>query len=320
MICAQNVLLGKVYTLAEHEENVRRLKSGEITSEEWKAAYERLKASKQSIIAELGRKTLKQLAPRGGRRDKKVTMIGRIWEQMLQRYALGRAIAYSPFPNPERAFQEAVDAAVAKITDETLRKYAEDLRRNAAAFKKALENPETLEEFETFIRFKGVEKLRPKQATFYEELKARAQAESRNRYCGPKTVVEGFSKEVHLVGPFNSHHSKKNTPLWIVKIDREKHPEKLPLALFKELCRNASMFGGWWSSHVPEQAGFQFKTVEAARHFMAFVTGSVDRTNVLAAHEELGMESAVAPLGTRAETLASGADGAEVVSVTTRGA
>jgi len=28
----QNELLGEVYTLAEHEENVRRLKSGEITS------------------------------------------------------------------------------------------------------------------------------------------------------------------------------------------------------------------------------------------------------------------------------------------------
>jgi hypothetical protein len=46
MISAQNGLLGEVYTLAEHEENIRRLKSGEITSEEWKAAYERLKASK----------------------------------------------------------------------------------------------------------------------------------------------------------------------------------------------------------------------------------------------------------------------------------
>jgi hypothetical protein len=174
MISAQNGLLGEVYTLAEHEVNIRRLKSGEITGEEWKAAYERLKASKQSILAELGRKTLRQLAPRGARRDKKATVIVRIWERMLQRYALGRAIAYSPFPNPERAFQEAVDAVVAKITDETLRKYSEDLRRNAAAFKKALENPETLEEFETFIRFKGVKKLRPKQAAFYAELKARA--------------------------------------------------------------------------------------------------------------------------------------------------
>jgi hypothetical protein len=187
MISAQNGLLGEVYTLAEHEENIRRLKSGEIMGEEWKAAYERLKASKQSILAELGRKTLRQLAPRGARRDKKATVIVRIWAQMLQRYALGQAIAYSPFPNPERAFQEAVDTAVAKITDETLRKYSEDLRQNAAAFKKALENPETLEEFETFIRFKGIGKLRPKQAAVYEELKARAQS----NHCGsPKTVVE----------------------------------------------------------------------------------------------------------------------------------
>lgn len=316
---AQNELLGEVYTLAEHEENVRRLKSGEITSEEWKAAYERLKARKQSIIAELGRKTLKQLAPRGAGRDKKTTVIERIWEQMLQRYALGRAIACNPFPNPERAFQEAVDRVVAKITDEALRKYAEDMRRKAAAFKKALENPETLEEFETFIRFKGVEKLRPKQAAFYNELKAREQLDIRNRYGDPKTVVEGFSQEVHLAGPFSSNHSKKNIPLWIVKINREKHPEKLTRALFKELCRNAWMFGGWWSSHVPEQTGFHFKTVEAARHFMALVTGSVDRANVLAAREEGEMEAAVTPLGTKAETLASGADEAEVVPVTTLG-
>ena len=320
MTNAQNELHGEVYSLAEHEEDLRRLKRGEITGEEWRAAYERLKTSKQSIIAELGRKTLKQLAPRGAGRDKKATVIERIWEQMLQRYALGRAIAYNPFPNPERAFQEAVDAAVAKITDEALRKYAQDMRRKAAAFKKALENPETLEEFETFIRFKGVEKLRPKQAAFYEELKSLAQEESRNCYGGLKTGVEEFSREVHLTGPFSSNHSKKNIPLWIVKIDREKHSEKLPLALFEELCRKASMFGGWWSSHAPEQAGFHFKTVEAARHFVAFVTGSVDRANVLAASEEREMEAAVAPLGTKSETLASSADGAEVVPVTTLGA
>src|SRR6266508_705943 len=190
MISAQTGLLGEVYTLAEHEENVRRLKSGEITSDEWRAAYERLKASKHFILAELGRKTMKKLAPRGAGRDNKATVIKRIWEQMLQRYALGRAIAYSLFPNPERAFQEAVDAVVSKSTDETLRKYSEDLRRNAAAFKKAVENPETLEEFETFIRFKGIGKLRPKQAALYEELKARAQAESSNHYGSPKTVVE----------------------------------------------------------------------------------------------------------------------------------
>jgi hypothetical protein len=319
MTNAQNELHGEVYTLAEHEENLRRLKRGEITGEEWKAAYERLKASKHSIIAELRRKTLKQLASRGGRGDKKATVIGRVWEQMLQRYALGRAIAYSPFPNPERALQEAVDAAVAKITDATLQKYAKDLRRNAAAFKKALENPETLEEFETFIRFKGVKKLRPKQAAFYRELKARAQVESLNRYGDPKTIVEGSSQEVHLAGPFSIHHPEKNTPLWIVKIDRKKYPEKLPLTLFKELCRNASMFGGWWSSNVPEQAGFQFKTVEAARHFMAFVTGSVDRANFLAPRKRRDVEAADT-VGTKAEALASGADGAEVVPLTTAGA
>lgn len=214
----------------------------------------------------------------------------------------------------------AVDAAVAKVTDETLRKYAEDLTRNAEAFKKALENPETLEEFEIFIRFKGIEKLRPKQAAFYKELKAREQLDIRNRYGDPKTVVEGFSQEVHLAGPFSSNHPKKNIPLWIVKIDREKHPEKLPLTLFKELCRMASMFGGWWSSYVPEQSGFQFKAVEAARHFMAFVTGSVDRANVLATREERKVEAAAETLGTKAETLATGAEGAEFVPVTTLGA
>ncbi len=90
--------------------------------------------------------------------------------------------------------------------------------------------------------------------------------ESRNRYVGPKTVVEGFSQEVHLVGPFSGHKSKKNIPLWIVKIDREKHPGQAPRALFKELCRKAWMFGGW-SSHVPEHGGFQFKTESISLQF-----------------------------------------------------
>jgi len=308
MSTAQNALPGEVYMLADHEETVRRLKSGEITNEEWKAAYERLKASKQIILAELSRKTMKELAPRGAGRDNKATLIGRIWERMLQRYALGQTIAYSPFPNPERSFQDAVDAAVAKVTDEMLRKYAEDVRRNTDAFKKALENPETLEEFETFISFNGAEKLTPEQAAFYEELKARDQMEMRNRYDGPKTVVEGFSEEVHLAGPFNGYHSKKNIPLWIVKIDREKHPERLPRAIFNDLNRNAGMFDGWWSSYVQGQAGFQFKTEDAARQFMGLAGGSVDRANILAAREERKTEAAVETLRTKAETLASGAE------------
>jgi hypothetical protein len=308
MINAQTGMLGEVYTLTEHEENVRRLKSGEIMSEEWKAAYERLKVSKQSILAELGGKTMKELAPRGAGRDNKATVIRRIWERMLQRYALGQAISYSPFPNPERAFQDAIDKAVARVTDETLREYAEDAHRAADAFKKALENPETLEEFETFVRLKGVEKLTPALAALYEELKARDQVEMRNRYGGPKKVVEEFSREVHLAGPTSGHHSKKNIQLWIVKIDREKHPEKLPRALFKELSRKASMFDGWWSSYVPEQAGFQFKTEEAARQFMALAGGRVDRANILAAREERKAEAAVEALRTKAETLSLGAE------------
>jgi hypothetical protein len=305
---ALNALPGGEYTLTEHEENVRRLKSGEITSEEWKAAYERLKASKRFILAELGRKTMKELAPRGAGRDNKAMVISRIWGQMLQRYALGQTISYSPFPDPERAFQDAVDKAVARVTDETLRKYTEEARRAVDAFKKALENPETLEEFETFVRLKGVERLTPEKAALYEELKARDQVETRNRYGGPKKVVEEFSQEVHLAGPASGYHSKKNIPLWIVKIDREKHPEKLPRALFTELSRKASMFDGWWSSYVPEQAGFQFKTEEAARQFMALAGGRVDRANILTAREERKTEAAVETLRTKAETLAGGAE------------
>jgi hypothetical protein len=308
MINAQTELLGEVYTLAEHEENVRRLRSGEITSEEWRAAYERLKASKQFILAELGGKTMKELAPRGAGRDNKATVIRRIWHQVLQRYALGQAISYSPFPDPERAFQDAVDKAVARVTDETLRKYAEDAGRASDAFKKALENPETLEEFETFVRLKGVEKLTPEQAALYEELKARDQVETRDRYHSPKKVVEEFSQEVHLAGPLNGYHSKKNIQLWIVKIDREKHPEKLPRALFTELSRKAAMFDGWWSSYVPEQTGFQFKTEEAATQFMALAGGGVDRANILAAREERKTEAAVEALRTKAERLADGAE------------
>src|SRR6266511_6419896 len=121
---AEAGLLGEVYTLAKHEENVRRLKRGEITGGEWRAAYERLKASKELILAELGRKTMKELAPRGAGGDMKATVIRRIWGQMLQRYAVGQAISYSLFPDPETAFQSAVDGAVARVTDEALRKYA----------------------------------------------------------------------------------------------------------------------------------------------------------------------------------------------------
>lgn len=241
----RNAVLGEVYTLAEHEETVRRLNCGEITADEWKTAYDRLKTSQMYILAELSRKTMKELAPRGAGRDKKATVVRAIWERMLRRFALGQTIAYNPLPNPERAHRDAVDAAVVRVTDEMLRKYAEDVRQTTESFKKALENPESLEEFETFIKFKGLEMLSPEQAAFYEELKARDQVEMRSHYSSRKAVVEGFSEEVHLTGPFEGYHSKKNIPLWIVKIDREKHPEKLPRQLFKETDRKAGMFDGW---------------------------------------------------------------------------
>jgi len=52
---------------------------------------------------------------------------------------------------------------------------------------------------------------------------------------------------------------------------------------------------------------------------MAFVTGSVDRANVLATREERKVEAAAETLGTKAETFATGAEGAEFVPVTTLG-
>ncbi len=64
---AEAGLLGEVYTLAKHEENVRRLKRGEITGGEWRAAYERLKASKELILAELN--SLPERGRRGRRKS-----------------------------------------------------------------------------------------------------------------------------------------------------------------------------------------------------------------------------------------------------------
>lgn len=264
---------------AQHE-LASRIRKGEITPEELVAEWERFKAARPALRAELeGMSKAKMIERLKGtfRIDPKTKMtqaqiVKGVLDSMGDVYQVTGSMMWSPFTETH---DQAMDRVIQATTPEQIADYAarvakarEDRIAQNQSVKKAIENPETLEDFETRARYKAPE-LTPDQRRRWEEMKADAQRAA----TAPKAAyVQAVSLGDVAMELHETKHTKTGEDLHVVTLS-----QRVDRDLYTTLNERAKKLGGWYSSYRGNGAipGFTFKTPESAMAFMATEQGQV---------------------------------------------
>ncbi|MFT7280518.1 MAG: hypothetical protein ACI9DM_000237 [Cyclobacteriaceae bacterium] len=226
---------------------------------------------------------------------KKESLVKDVVDNFESLFVIADCVSYDPF---SETYAEAKKRNVESITAEQLAKFYTDRKAEEAAKTKALDNPETLQEFNTFVNNYGEDKLSPEQAQQMDNLKSDAilkrreetkahEAENRRETIGESVNSESF--EIH-----ETKHSKTGADIFTVRmIDR------VDKNVFISLRTEAKKFGGYYSRYTdrnanpPIHAGFNFDTQAAADEFLKLVKGEeveepeTDNTKTLSKSEKL---------------------------------
>lgn len=263
------------YTLDGHQDVSRRIQRGEMGAHELRHHLERLIAHEAEIKTELGKRTIKQLAPRGAGGLKKGELVDQIYDGMLGRFTLGQGYSYSmPLGRGDwsKAKADAVRRKAATLTDDDVRQYAEARGEAVAQRVKELTNPETLGEFRRFVEAKGYQHLTPDQRATFDDLAAKDRREQETTRAARESTVRGvdlgergITTQLH-----KGWHAKKQVDTHVVTLsDRVDRDE------YESINAKAKALGGYYSSFRGGGAiaGFQFDTQEKAERFRAVLAG-----------------------------------------------
>jgi len=274
------------YTFDDFKAFHREFASGGIPFEEYHQQFKRLLQSLDAIQTELKTRfkapQMALLASRMGswdaKRATKDQNAASIVRHMLSSFVLDGTVSYS-------MHQRYEDAVAKKVLALTKGDYYRELEKQQEASmdrERALENPETLSDFRSFIIAKGEHALTDEQLAAYDSLHADATRSHRATET-PQTVAKfetgGLSATQFQVK--EGFHDKRKCPLWIVQLSTRVEREA-----FNELNRKAKMLGGWFSSFKKSDAGFQFLEQDKAHRFCSLLQGDVDRSDVLESRKE----------------------------------
>ena len=281
------------YPLQYHNAIFKAAREGELDLNDFNAAFETLLANESEIKSRLNTYKKANLMGMSGRyyiRDdfKKPQVLEHVWERMLDNYLLDRDApqegAYDVFSLTEEKRQKRKDdmrtqliEIVRGTTQEDIDSYVQGFEERKAeqesqqkAEDKALKDPQTLEEFRTFIQKKSEADLSGAQLTAYDALvtdqvfKNRAEAQSRKAEV--KAVAGDVSYDLT-----ETKHTKTDEDLFVVRMTGE----RLDKEAFSELRSKAKLLGGYYSSYRGKGAvpGFQFKSEEDRQKFVNVLQG-----------------------------------------------
>jgi DNA polymerase III sliding clamp (beta) subunit (PCNA family) len=287
---------------------LKRAVNEPVTAKEAQDAYAALKASKEATIA--GIRSKLDADPRFARKRKatKDEIAEKSFKNRLERFArlATDGITWQPF---SEKYEQAIDRMVSELTDESIKKHFDKRARESAETKKALENPETLHEFGTFVANKGDEALSPEQRIKYDTLRAEAGMMHReNAKIAERAIVgkvEGAADTPMSI--VERMHSKRGKNVFIVTMG-----SRVDGDTFKELARKARALGGNWSREwkpTDSPAGFMFNEKDKAEQFMGLRTQDVDQTAKVVSEKEETREAAAERLTQMADKMES--DGSE---------
>jgi phospholipid N-methyltransferase len=173
--------------------------------------------------------------------------------------------------------KEAQKARFDSTTPEMYEAWKEARRQKAAAFKKAMENPETLQEFNTFVKRKGEAALTTEQREIYDELRTGITKEQKAAAAERKAQISAVALDNTEMLIIETVHTKKNIPLWVVRLS-----ERVEKFIFQDLNSRAKQLGGYYSSYKGGGAipGFTFERKEAAELFTQIKDGDINASEL----------------------------------------
>ncbi len=258
-------------TLENYKTYRKRLNSGDITATETKAYYEVYKRDRDTVLKqELSGLTKAKLAPMAGylpKSEKKSILVRGALDQMDFGFVLGGGLSHG-FAEGDR--EKALDKKVEEITDDAIQERANKIKARRAKLDKSLKNPETVEEFQTFVRYRGENKLSAEQAIKYDDLIAKRDRGNRKSEEDKIKQQKSVAKPVDL--PSNKTfelkktvHAKKGIDLYVATLTERVDKDK-----FYQLKSRAKTLGGYYSRYNRDGAipGFQFEDEKSARSFM----------------------------------------------------
>ncbi len=277
-------LKGGAYTFTYHNDIHKALKEGNLSLEEFQAAFNTLVNNKEDILKRLNTHTKAELMalskkPYAYPKDvKKSEALEDAYNRLLKQYLFGRETRTSGEQNimnlarNRQEYEQSVKDVVKNTTQKELddwAKLASDYKakkQNAATEHKArVENPQTLEDFELAVRENGKESLTTAQRAEYERLNAEAQWQAKEQQQKKEAVTEGLATDQPLeIEPITEGtHTKTGKPVYNVKVTTKLGKEK-----FAEAAKTARTMGG---SYYKGQ--FSLPTREKAEQFTNWLNG-----------------------------------------------
>ena len=302
------------YSAEAHKEFYGRLMDGNATADEIRANWKRFNDNKDAILADLSKLTKAELLKRLGRmgayqykNDTKDRVAKAVLSSIEDDFILTDGFTYQPFADGgkegaiSRLVENYADADIAKFKERVATARAEHKAR-MQGYAKALTNPETLDEFDIFVRVKSEKDLTPEQLAMYDELRAEAGREVRKREDENKAVVgqvQGAAETPMEI--VERPHTKRGHNVFIVTMGG-----RVDGGTFKELAQKARRMGGNWSrawKPTDSPAGFVFDKREQAENFMALRQGGVSRVEEAKAQAEESKGGAVEKLREMADRM-----------------
>ncbi|WP_411953178.1 LPD38 domain-containing protein [Aeromonas caviae] len=266
----------------------RRLFSGEMEFSEFQAMSRSALDNAPSLRAELEKKTRQDLLDQMSRfnaarykNDKKAVVVEAAYNQLIgdlrwaansdgntisETYAIGGA---------RQSIEERVAKALDGLTPERYQQFvnkqrADVAKRDAelAATKEALRDPQTLEQFKTFLKYRSLDKLTPEQRARYEDLIAASNLDKRDQAREVKAataVTPTASGDI-----IKTKHTKSGEDLFVVQMG-----DRVDRDTYNQINAHAKKLGGWYSSYKVGGAvpGFQFRDEAKATEFRGWLTG-----------------------------------------------
>jgi len=224
------------------------------TFEEYKAWKDYLINNPEEVKAIISKETIATLSKYCYRKENKPYMVKSVYSSIVQHTVLADSFGYSPF---EETFEAAIKRTTDAYTEQDYLNYKAKIKAKQEEREKALTNPETLDEFRTFISRRGAQALSEEQRIRYDELTADQRKESK------KEIVKPVSTDVDMQ-IIENFHAKKQVNIYVVKLS-----DRVERSTYEELNSRAKKLGGYYSSYNKQGAipGFIFDTLEQAQQF-----------------------------------------------------